>query len=121
MSKCCEVFSALKDPRGWDTMVEALPQMTSLPSTLIPPDIPSNMIKYDKTEGTKEILIVTKTFLLEDEESKEEVTEIFQINFGKARLFSALEVIPQNQLTTIAVELNYTDHEIELLLSRVYN
>jgi len=124
ITSCCEVFSTLRDPRGWDAMVNYLPTMVYLPGTLIAPRVAEHLLLYDEFQGAQEIITVIKTFLLSDEEARQSEDESpmrYNFSFSKSRLFSALRDMPKEKVKEIALDLDYSSYEIDLLLAKIYD
>jgi len=126
VTKCAEIFSAIRDPHGWDLMVEFLPQLIYMPSTLIPPAIPANLVKFDEDKGARVLIETIKTFIEPEvqatsSESEKNSTSLRSFSFGQNRMFSALSEINTEKIVQIANECNYSDEELELLLKRVYD
>jgi hypothetical protein len=106
------IMATVKDETSWELMKAYLPTIANMPMTLLPPDLPTKMIKFDEDRGIKEILIVIKT-LLSQEKSNDPLAEFS--GFKHYGYYSALEKINKAKLKKIAAELNYTDKEFKQL------
>ena len=121
ITKAASVLAEIKDPRGWQPMVDYLPRIENLPFTLIPPEVPEQIIKFDREKG----LVVMLEWIkgqLSDGSGKESEDPFAQLGgmFTDINMFMPLKTYERDELVTAAKKLNYSEREIEILLEKVY-
>lgn len=112
VSSLAEIMATVKDEKSWRVMADYLPYMATMPMTIIPPDVPTQIIRYDNRRGAKEVLRIVRT-LLEKERNDEEVT------FSAYAFYGAIKEVKPRQLVKMAREIGYTDEEIAALESKL--
>lgn len=110
-------MATVKDEDSWELMKQYLPHIANLPMTMIPPNLPEKMIKFDEEKGIKEILFVVKPLLNSKKESDSPMGELG--GFGQYVYYSPLKKINLTKLRKIATELNYSDKEFKLLEEKI--
>lgn len=120
ITKAASVLAEIKDPRGWQPMVDYLPRIENLPFTLIPPEIPEQIIKFDREKGLVVMLEWIKGQL--QDEGKESDDPFAQLGgmFTDVNMFMPLKVYEREELVSAAEKLNYSDRQVELLLEKVF-
>ncbi len=109
-----DVMASAKEESSWELMTQYLPYIANMPMTLIPPNLPEKMIKFDEQRGLIEILKVVKPLLdPSSEETDDPMAEL--AGFGQYVYYSALKDIKKSKVKKVAKELNYTDKELNLL------
>jgi tetratricopeptide (TPR) repeat protein len=104
------IMAAIKDERSWEILIDYLPRIASMPSTLIPPNVPEKVILFDEERGTREVLRVVKTILNKDPEESQDI--MGSLGFGTYVFYAPLKEIKKDKVLKIARELNYTDSDI---------
>ncbi len=111
VSGLAEIMATVKDESSWMILAEYLPYMATMPMTIIPPDVPTQIIRFDPGRGTKEVLKVVKG-LIEKEKNDEELP------FSAYTFYGALGNVKQNDLVKMARDVGYTNDEIAVLQSK---
>jgi tetratricopeptide (TPR) repeat protein len=111
VSGLAEIMAAVKDKSSWQVLADYLPYMATMPMTIIPPDVPTQIIRYDNERGTKEVLKVVRG-LIEKEKNEEELP------FSAYTFYGALANVKQKEMLKMAREIGYTDAEITMLKSK---
>lgn len=119
ITNLANVMATIKDTSSWDLLVNYLPQMAYLPMTLIPPDVPAMLIKFDEEKGSRELLLFIKNYLLKESSTTDEAMTSMGI-FGQYIYFDPLKKVDKDKLTAIAKKLNYSDAQLNTLLKKVY-
>ncbi|HLP63886.1 hypothetical protein [Flavobacterium sp.] len=114
MSNLAQIMSTIKDESSWELLVNFLGYMTSMPSTLIPPNVPEKIIKFDEERGTKEVLKVIKQLL-----SEEDTNSNSMFSFGNFIFYSPLKKMNQQKIITYAKEIGFTEEELKKLKKKI--
>ncbi len=117
ITNLADIMATVKDEDSWELMKQYLPHIANLPMTMIPPNLPEKMIKFDEEKGIKEILFVVKPLLNSKKESDSPMGELG--GFGQYVYYSPLKKINLTKLRKIATELNYSDKEFKLLEEKI--
>lgn len=117
ITNLADVMATVKDSSSWILMKEYLPRIASMPMTLIPPNLPAKMIKFNEDEGLREILIVVKPLLIKKKNDDSSVS-IFS-GFGQYVFYTPLKELDQSKVINTAKELNYSDEEVALLVEKI--
>ncbi|MES2575225.1 MAG: hypothetical protein V4572_09790 [Bacteroidota bacterium] len=114
-----EIMSTIKDETSWEILTEYLSMLPNMPSTLIPPNIPEQIIKFNEERGTKEILKVVKPLL--DQEQKSNVNNPMAelSSFNDYIYYSALENVNNKTVFKIAKELEFSEKEMKKLKEKI--
>jgi tetratricopeptide (TPR) repeat protein len=112
VSGLAEIMAAVKDESSWQVMADYLPYMATMPMTIIPPDVPTQIIRFDKERGTKEVLKVVKTLIAKENNDEE-------MPFSAYTFYGALAAVKQKELVKMAREIGYDDNEIATLKAKV--
>lgn len=113
ITNLAEIMANLKDERSWEMLIDYLPRITSMPGTLIPPNVPEKVILFDEERGTREVLRVVKTILNNDEKESEDIMASLGLNTYV--FYAPLKKIKKDKVLKMARELNYTDSDIAKL------
>lgn len=106
-----EIMALVRDESSWQVMADYLPYMATMPMTIIPPDVPTQIIRYDKERGTKEVLKIVKRFI-EKEKNDEELP------FSAYTFYGALANVKQKDMIEMARETGYDNTEIAILKAK---
>lgn len=115
ITNLADVMATVKDSSSWVLMKAYLPKIANMPMTLIPPNLPAKMIKFNEDEGLREILIVVKPLLTKKKDS----SASFFSGFGQYVYYSPLKELDQSKVINTAKELDYSDEEVSLLLEKI--
>ncbi len=120
-TKAASVLAEIKDPRGWQPMVDYLPRMENIPFTLMPPEIPLQLIKFDKEKALVAILKWTKGQLGEEDTSSSDnpFQELGSI-FSGTNIYLPLQVYKKKEIQKTAKSLGYTKEQLERLLVNIF-
>jgi len=120
VTKAASMLAKLKDPRGWQPMIDYLPKMENIPSTLIPPLVPEQIIKFDKQEGLTALLAWIKERFDEYENISGNPLDGFGGALASMTIYSPLSTYRKEEIRKAAVDLKYTDEQIEHLLAKIF-
>jgi tetratricopeptide (TPR) repeat protein len=120
VTKAASILAELKDPRGWEAMVNYLPRMENIPFTLIPPNVPEQIIKFDREKALITLLKWIKGQLKTEEQTSDNPMDELGGIFASTSIYSPLSVYKKDELKKAANNLKYTDDQIEKLLEKVY-
>jgi tetratricopeptide (TPR) repeat protein len=109
ITNLADIMATVKDTSSWHYLKEYLPYIAQMPFTLIPPDVPEMMIKFNEDEGIKEILAVVQPLLEQPKNG-----DAFG-GFGKNAYYAPLAKIDRAKIKTIAGNLNYTPEQLKRL------
>lgn len=116
VSNLGEIMATVKDESSWNVFVEYLPNITNMPSTLIPPNIPELIIKYDEDRGLKEVLKITKGLLSKEDKQSDSPFS----GLGSDYVFyMPLKKMNVQKVIKVAKDIGYTDSEISLLKKEI--
>jgi hypothetical protein len=115
MSNLAQIMSVIKDESSWELLVNFLGYMTTMPSTLIPPNIPEKIVQFDEEKGTKEVLKVIKELL--SEEDKNNSNPMF--SFGNFIFYSPLKKMNNQKVINYAKEVGFTEKELKKLKKKI--
>lgn len=117
MTNLAQIMATIKDESSWELLVSIMNQITSMPSTLIPPNIPEQVIEFDEEKGTKEILKVIQL------EFTKKIASTSDLIFGSNNylFFSALKKVNRQKVLNSAKEVGFTDKEIKRLKRELDN
>lgn len=117
-----DIFATLKDDTGWQAMVDYLPKMANLPFTIIPPDVPSMLMKFDKEKGARALIEFAKTLIQNEKINGKSDSPFAELGnaFGQGLFYAPLQKLPQKKVVSIAKELQYSKDELNTLLKKVY-
>lgn len=117
ITNLADIMAKVKDEKSWELLQIYLPQIANMPMTLIPPSVPEKMIKFDEERGIREILIVVKNLLNNDDKNNDPMAELS--SFSQYVYYSPLEKVNKSKLRKIATELNYTKEELKKLENKI--
>lgn len=113
-----EIMSTIKDESSWEILVEYLSMIPNMPSTLIPPNVPEEIIRFNEVRGIKEVLKVIKTLL--NKEKGNDNDPMSQLSgFGDYIFYSALEKVNNQKVFKIAKELEFSEKEMKELKENI--
>lgn len=115
MTNLAQIMSVVKDESSWELLVNFLGYMTTMPSTLIPPNIPQKIIQFDEEKGTKEVLKVIKELL--NQEDSDNSNPMF--SFGNFIFYMPLQKMNAQKVMNYAKELGYTEEELKKLETKM--
>ncbi|MFI5203088.1 MAG: tetratricopeptide repeat protein [Flavobacteriales bacterium] len=118
-----EIMGKVKDPRGWQPLVDYLPTIATMPFTLIPPSVPAKILLFDKEKGTRVIVEFVLQFVREEKKDKPKDDSPFAElggMFTQGTFYGPLEEIEKDYLRSVAKEVGYSEKEIEILVKKVY-
>ncbi len=114
------VLAELKDPRGWQPMVDYLPRMKNIPITLIPPEIPAQIIKFDKEKGLIALLTWIKEQIDSDTANSDNPLDELGSMFASFSIYSPLSEYKKEEIRKAALNLKYTDKQIDKLIIEIF-
>ena len=116
------IFATVKDTAGWQPMVDYLPQLASLPFSLIPPQIPEMMMKFDAEKGARVLIEFAKQLIHAETQNGKANDKLADLaGLGHSVIYSPLKNLKKKKVINIARELNYSGEELNLLLAKIYN
>ncbi len=117
-----DILAVTKDTAGWRVMVNYLPKMANLPFTIIPPNVPAMLMKFDKEKGARALIEFARTLIQNEKNNEKSDSPFAELNgvFGQSLFYSPLQKLPQKKVVSIAKELQYSKQEINILLKKVY-
>lgn len=118
ITNLAEIMSTIKDESSWEILVEYLSILPNMPSTLIPPNVPEQIIKFNEERGIKEVLKIIK-ILLRKEKSNDDNPMSQLSSFGDYIFYSALENINNQKVLKIAKELEFSENELKELREKI--
>jgi tetratricopeptide (TPR) repeat protein len=117
ITNLADVMATVKDESSWELMMAYLPYIATMPMTMIPPNLPEKMVKFDKKKGVREILLVVQPLLTKKKESDNPMAELS--GFGQYVYYSPLKEIKRSKLLKTAKKLGYSEEELKLLEQKV--
>ncbi|WP_169630223.1 tetratricopeptide repeat protein [Flavobacterium humi] len=109
-----EIMSKVKDESSWQILVEYLPKIAHMPMTMMPPNVPEEIIRFNEEKGAKEVLKVVKKLLnKENTDSEDPMAQL--AGFSDYIYYSPLKKISKQKLKKYTAELNFTEEEIKKL------
>lgn len=117
ITNLADIMATVKDEKSWELLKTYLPLIANMPMTLIPPSVPEKMIKFDEDNGVREILIVVKNLINNNDENDNPMADLS--GFGQYVYYSPLEKISKSKLKRIATELNYSNEEFKKLEDKI--
>jgi tetratricopeptide (TPR) repeat protein len=113
ISNLCEIMANIKDPSSWNYLKEYLHKIPNLPSTLLSPSVPEKIIKFDKIEGLKEVLLTIQP-LLQPEYQENILFILSQFTF-----YEPLKELEYELVIQTALSLGYSQEEILKLKEKI--
>lgn len=117
ITNLADIMATVKDEKSWELLKEYLPHIANMPMTLIPPQVPAKMIKFDEDKGIREILAVVKKLLNQETDTKDPLAELN--GFSMYVFYGPLAKVNKSKLKEIATELNYSKNELKLLQQKL--
>ncbi|MFC4816193.1 MULTISPECIES: tetratricopeptide repeat protein [unclassified Flavobacterium] len=112
ITNLAEIMASLKDESSWQVMADYIPQIANMPSTLIPPNVPEYLIKFNEERGLREILKIVKPMVTKDTQND----AMTQLSFMNEYIyFSPLEKISFKKIEAICKDLGYDKNELNEL------
>lgn len=122
ITNAAAVLAEVKDPAGWQPMVDYLPNMVNMPITLIPPAVPEMLIKFDKDKGMVallDIILQIQRSVINNTATDNPLADLN--SFSQFAFYYPLKEIKQPILEKEAVKMGYTPDELKVLVDKVYN
>ena len=119
ITKSASVLAEIKDPRGWQALIDYLPNMNRFAITTIPPEVPAQLLKFDREKGLIEVLRWLKTREEPVEDPDDPLAGLGNI-FSAASIYGPLEDFSKEEVTDSAQSLGYTEEEIGTLIEKIY-
>lgn len=116
VSNLGEIMVAVKDESSWNVFVEYLPNIANMPSTLIPPNMPELIIKFDEERGLKEVLKITKSLLSQEKKQSDSPFSGLSSDYV---FYLPLKELNTQKVIKAAKDLGYTEAEITLLKKEI--
>lgn len=116
VSNLGEIMAAVKDESSWNIFVEYLPNIANMPSTLIPPNMPELIIKFDEERGLKEVLKITKGLLSQEKKQSDSPFAGLSSDYV---FYLSLKELNTQKVIKAAKDLGYTEAEIALLKKEI--
>ena len=120
VTNAASILAELKDPRGWQSMVEYLPRMENIPITLTPPNIPEQLIKFDREKGLTTLLEWIKGQLDEEISNSDNPMDELDGMFMAASIYSPLSVYKKEEIKKAAFDLDYSEKQVKKLLNKIF-
>lgn len=120
VTMAASILAELKDPRGWQPMIDYLPRMENLPFTITPPDVPAQIIKFDKKKGLIALVGWIKGQVAEEDQPTDNPLDELGGIFALSSIYSPLSVYKKNEVIKTARNLKYTREEVRRLLDKIY-
>lgn len=114
------ILAEIKDPSGWQPMVEYLPRMENLPFTLTPPEIPAQIIKFDKEKGLIVLLEWIKGQLEAEETISDNPLDELDGIFAFTSIYAPLSAYKKKDIKKVALDLKYTNDQIDKLMNKIF-
>ncbi|MBA3899158.1 MAG: hypothetical protein H0X62_02950 [Bacteroidetes bacterium] len=119
IEKAAYILAEIKDPSAWQPMVNYLPKLDKTPNTTIPPNIPKQLIRFNKDKALVEILKWIKPTLSDVNIKPVNTTEEMGDKFNSDLKFGPLAVFQKHEIEKTAKGLGYSNEEVEKLLKIV--
>lgn len=121
ITNIADILASVKDTSGWQPLINYLPRMANLPFTVIPPNVPAKIMKFDKDKGAR-ILISFIKKLIQTEQNTQKSDNPFDDlkGFGQNVFYEPLKELKKKEVIQIAKENNYSTEEIDILLKNIY-
>ena len=116
VTNLASIMASIKDESSWQILVDYIPYIAKMPTTLIPPNVPKYLVKFDEQKGIKEILKVIKP-MLSEETSDDAMAQLSFMN--RYIYFEPLEKINFKTIELICKELGYSNSEIAQLKEKL--
>lgn len=120
VTKAASILAEIKDPRGWQPMVDYLPRMENMPFTMIPPEVPAQIIKFDKEKGLTVLLEWIKDQLDEQESNSDGPMGELGGIFSASSIYGPLSSYSKKEIRKAANDLEYSEDQIEKLLDKIF-
>lgn len=120
VTKAASILAELKDPRGWQPLIDYLPRMENIPFTLIPPEVPAQIIKFDKEKGLIALLEWIKGQIEKDETTSDNPLDELGGIFASTSIYSPLSVYKKEDIKKVASDLKYTSEQIDKLVIKIF-
>ncbi|MFN6943934.1 MAG: tetratricopeptide repeat protein [Cytophagaceae bacterium] len=114
MGNTAQILAEIKDSRGWQPLVDFLPVMANMPFTMIPPNVPEQLIRFDSKKGASALLVFIQKSMRED------VADSSTPGFSTYMFYYPLKKIKKKNLEKMARDLDFTGEEIADLMDKVY-
>lgn len=67
LTNAADILATTRDERGWQPLVDSLPRIAGLPSTLIPPAIPEKLLQFDRERAVSVLLPFIRDMIRADQ------------------------------------------------------
>ncbi|MGH2665528.1 tetratricopeptide repeat protein [Flavobacterium sp.] len=110
ITNLAEIMATLKDESSWQIMADYVPNIAKMPATLIPPDVPKYLVKFNEERGLKELLKIIQPLL--SEETPDDA--MGQLSFMTRYIYyEPLKKISFKKIESICKEIGYNEKEIK--------
>lgn len=120
ITKSASILAEIKDPQGWDVLVDYLPHIEKLPFTVTPPEIPEQLIKFDKVKALDVLLRWTKGMIENPKKKTDDPFADLGNIFTGGVIYSPMKVYSKSEITKKANELGYSEENLKILLENIY-
>jgi hypothetical protein len=121
VTNAASILADVKDPAGWQPMVDYLPRMENMPMTVIPPNVPQQLIRFDKAKALPVLLSFVHPQLAQSNDSSGDPMNGLSDIFSDGAIYSPMSVYSKDEIRKAAKEQSYSDKEIETLLGKVFS
>jgi hypothetical protein len=120
VTKAASILAELKDPRGWQPLIDYLPRMENIPFTLIPPEVPAQIIKFDKEKGLRALLEWIKGQIETEKTPSDNPLDELGGMFASTSIYSPLSVYKKEDIRKVASELKYSNEQVDKLIIKIF-
>jgi hypothetical protein len=114
------ILADVKDPAGWQPMLDYLPKMLHMPMTLIPPNVPEQIIRFDRARALPALLEWLKPEIAAEELSPGDPMDGLGNIFASGSIYAPLASYKKEEVRKAAADLHYSDQQTAKLMEKVY-
>lgn len=120
VTRSASALAEIKDPEGWQPMVDYLPRIEHMPVTLIPPEIPEQLVKFDREKALPVILNWLKGDLGQEEAmNSDDPMDELKGMFAYLNAYIALKAYDKEEVEVAAKALDYSPEQLQTLLEKL--
>ncbi|MCB9231039.1 MAG: hypothetical protein H6581_05230 [Bacteroidia bacterium] len=120
VTRLASILADIKDPRGWQPLVDYLPKMAGNPLNL-PPDVPSQLIKFDRKKALPVLLSwIREENQRENPDISDDPLENLPDIFGFSSKYGPLKVYEKREIAEAANLLRFSLEETTEIIDKVF-
>ncbi len=120
VTKAASILAEIKDQRAWQAMIDYLPRMQNLPFTVTPPEVPRQIIKFDREKALIALTRWLKDIVVEETPKSDDPLEELGDIFSSSSIYAPLKEYSKKEIQKTTKDLEYTDKQTKLLLIRIF-